>query len=110
MAIWRLIPVDLDDPSWLTSAHRGPAVVRAPDESSARQTAQDAFGLPQHFRPGKGPPVPPWKRPEYVHAERLEASIYPADGPAEVLELSFTAGLPRRERLGRGRGKEHGPL
>jgi hypothetical protein len=104
MAIWRLIPVDLDDPSWLTSAHRGPTLVRASDESSARQTAQEAFGLPQRFRPGKGTPVPPWKRPEHVRAERLEASIYPTDGPAEVLEPSFAADLPRE----REQSKEHG--
>jgi hypothetical protein len=100
VTIWRLIPIDLDDPSWLTSSHRGPAVVRARDENTARQTAQEAFGLPQRFRPGKGTPVPPWKRPEHVRAERLEASIYPADGPAEVLEPSFAADLPRKEREG----------
>jgi hypothetical protein len=99
MAIWRLIPIDPDDPSWLTSAHRGPAVVRARDERSARQTAQEAFGLPQHFRPGTATPVPPWKRPEHVRAKRLEASIYPADGPDEVLEPSFAADLSR-EREG----------
>jgi hypothetical protein len=45
MTIWQLSPVDLSDPNWQASSHRGPAIVRAPDEKTARDVAQSAFGV-----------------------------------------------------------------
>ena len=89
MPVWRLIPVDLDDPNWEASSHRGFAVVRAPSEASARETAESAFGVPTRFSPGKGMRQPPWKRSELVRAEIIDSPLYPAEGPTEVLEPSF---------------------
>jgi len=37
MAIWRLTPVDLDEPSWEASSHRGYAIIRAQNEDAARE-------------------------------------------------------------------------
>jgi hypothetical protein len=89
MPVWRLIPIDLDDPNWEASSHRGLAVIRAPSETSARETAEAAFGVATGFRPGKGTRIPPWMRSELVKAEIIDHSVYPAEGPTEVLEPSF---------------------
>jgi hypothetical protein len=89
MPIWRLIPTDPTDPNWIGSSHRGPVVVRARDEATARDVAASAFDVSVRFTPGAGVKVPPWRRPQCVRAEIIEDSIYPAEGPAEVLDPSF---------------------
>lgn len=89
MPVWRLIPIDLDDPNWEASSHRGLAVVRAPSEAAARETAEAAFGVATRFSPGKGMKLPPWTRSELVRAEVIDSPLYPAEGPSEVLEPSF---------------------
>jgi hypothetical protein len=53
-----LTPLDLLDPSWGVSSHRGVAIVRARDEEDARATAAKAFDVKTRFSPGKGPAVP----------------------------------------------------
>jgi hypothetical protein len=92
MPIWKLTPIDLDDPNWESSSHRGLVVVRAPNEGSAREGAEKAFGVPTRFPPGKGMRVPPWMRSELVRAEIIDSPIYPAEGPTEVLEPFFKEG------------------
>jgi hypothetical protein len=92
MPIWKLTPIDLDDPNWEASSHRGLIIVRAPNEASAREAAEKAFGVPTRFPPGKGMRVPPWMRSELVRAEIIDSPIYPAEGPTEVLEPFFKEG------------------
>ncbi len=92
MPIWRLTPVDLTDPDWGASSHRGFALVRARDEEEAREAAAAAFDVPTRFEPGRGVLAPPWKRPRLVTAEVIEDPRFEAEGPAEVLDPSFTAG------------------
>lgn len=89
MPVWKLTPIDLDDPNWEASSHRGLVIVRAPNEASARKAAEEAFGVPTRFRPTKGMRVPPWMRSELVRAEIVDNPIYSAEGPTEVLEPSF---------------------
>jgi len=89
MPIWKLTPIDLDDPNWEASSHRALVVVRAPSEASARDAAEEAFGVPTRFPPGKGMRVPPWMRSELVRAEIIDSPIYAAEGPTEILEPSF---------------------
>jgi hypothetical protein len=89
MPLWRLIPVDLDDPNWEASSHRGFAVVRAPSEAVAREAVEAAFGVRTRFSPRKGLRVPPWLRSELVRAEIIEESVYPVEGPTEILEPFF---------------------
>jgi len=60
MPIWRLTPLDLADPSWEASSHRGMAIVRAPTERLAREEAQKVFGVKTGFTPGGGVKAPPW--------------------------------------------------
>ena len=92
MPIWRLTPIDAEDPNWEASSHRGLVVVRARSEASAREAAEKAFGVPTRFPPGKGMRVPPWMRSELVRAEIIDSPIYPAEGPTEVLEPFFKEG------------------
>lgn len=89
MPVWRLIPIDLNDPNWEASSHRGLVIIRAPSEATARESAEKAFGVPTRFRPGKGMRVPPWMRAELVRAEIIDKRVYPAEGPTEILEPSF---------------------
>jgi hypothetical protein len=88
MAVWKLTPVDLTDQDWEASSHRGVSIVRAPDEKSARDAAEKAFGVKTRFQLGRGVKAPPWKRPSLVQAERIDDPRYGPDGPTEVLEPS----------------------
>jgi hypothetical protein len=96
MALWRLFPIDLSDPSWEASSHRGPAIVRARDEATAREVAQAAFGVKTAFRARPGMVFPPWKRKELVGAERIEDESFDANGPSEVHSPSFGSDLRRK--------------
>jgi hypothetical protein len=89
MAIWHLSPVNLDDPSWEASSHRGAAVIRAENENEAREIAQEAFGVKTGFRPRRRIIAPPWKSTELVHAEHVSDPRFEEEGPAELLSPSF---------------------
>jgi hypothetical protein len=89
MPVWRLIPIDLDDRNWEASSHRGLVIVRAPSETSAREAAEKAFGIPTRFPPVKGLRVPPWLRSEIVRAEIIDNPVYPVEGATEILEPFF---------------------
>ena len=90
MALWKLIPIDVSDPSWAASSHRGIVIARAKDEADARAAAAKAFDLPSDFRPGQGMHFPPWKRATLVKIELLEDDPrYDSKGPTEILEPSF---------------------
>lgn len=85
MPVWELIPVDLLDPDWEASSHRGRIIVRAPDEDAARDEAEKAFGVKTRFQPGAGIKAPPWKRPALVKAEIVRDERYDEEGPTEIL-------------------------
>lgn len=106
MPLFKLSPADLTDPNWQASSHRAAAIVRASDESAARAIAAEAFDVSTGFQPGRGVRVPPWRRDELVHVERIEDPRWEADGPDEVLYPSFGAdleGSPRKPHAGTGR-------
>jgi hypothetical protein len=98
MAIWRLCPIDLSDPNWEASSHRAAVIVRAPDENTAREVAEAAFGVKTRFRPGTAIVAPPWKRAELVAVERITDERFEADGPSMVLSPSFESDLRGKER------------
>ena len=89
MPIWQLTPIDLDDPSWEASSHRGPAIIRAASEGAAREIAQEAFGVKTGFRLGDGIIAPPWKRAGLVRAEKITDPRYEKNGPSELLSPTF---------------------
>lgn len=98
MHIWKLTPRTPDDPAWQASAHRGYVIVRAPDEQSAREEAQNAFGIQARFSPGTAFVVAPWKRPALTRAEIIEHSLYDTHGPRAVLDPSFDTDLEAKPR------------
>ena len=89
MPIWSLIPLDLDDPDWEASSHRGQVIVRAANERQARTVAAEAFDVKTGFRPGQGMRFPPWTRAAVVRAERVDDPRFEPEGPAGVLEPTF---------------------
>ncbi len=89
MALWKLTPIDLLDPNWQASSHRGMAIVRAPDEAAARAAAAQAFDVATRFPPGTPVRVPPWTRDALVKAEAVEDQRYDPRGPTQVLEPPF---------------------
>jgi len=90
MPLWKLQPLDRSDPNWEASSHRGLVIVRAPDEETARDEAQRAFGVKTRFSPGAGVKTPPWQRASLVSAERVRDERYEEEGPTAVLEPAFT--------------------
>lgn len=99
MPLYKLSPADLTDPNWQASSHRAATIVRARDEKAARAITAEAFDVSIGFQPGRGVRVPPWRREELVHVERIEDPRWEADGPDEVLYPSFSAdleGSPRK--------------
>jgi hypothetical protein len=93
MPLFKLSPVDLTDPNWEASSHRAAAIVRARDENAARGIAAEAFDVRTGFRPGHGLRVPPWRRHELVHVEKIKDARWEVDGPDEVLYPSFGSDL-----------------
>ncbi len=89
MTLWKLTPIDLLDPNWEASTHRGPAIVRAPTAAGARAAAAEAFDVATRFPPGAGVRVPPWTRASLVRAEEITDPRYDAEGPAQVLDPAF---------------------
>ena len=85
MPLWTLTPLDPLDPAWEASTYRGKMIVRARDETSAREAAQHAFTVKTRFKPGTGIKPPPWKRPELVKAEMCDDDRYPSEGRTEIL-------------------------
>jgi hypothetical protein len=89
MGLWKLTPLDLLDPNWEASSHRGPVIVRAPDEAGARAAAAKAFDVATRFPPGAAVRVPPWTRASLVKAEPFADRRYEAHGPTEILDPTF---------------------
>lgn len=98
MPIWKLSPIDLSDPNWEASSHRGVVIVRAKHEEDARDLAQEAFGVRTGFPPGRRIVAPPWKRVELVKAERIDDPRYDSEGPDEILSPSFDHDLKSTPR------------
>lgn len=88
MPLWKLNPTDLSDPNWEANSHRGMAVVRAPDEATARAAAAEAFDVPTRFPPTGGAKLSPWHSPALVKAERIGDPRY-EEGPTEILDRAF---------------------
>ena len=86
MPIWKLSPIDLTDPSWEASTHKGAAIVRAPDEHTARAAASIAFALATLVVHGRRTIIPPWRYAGLVSAERVAGIRWPEEGKIEILD------------------------
>ena len=89
MPLWKLKPIDISDPNWEASSHKGVAIVRAENEEQARKVADKAFAIKTRFPPGHGILAPPWLRAALVNAEQISDPKFAIAGPDEVLEPSF---------------------
>ncbi len=89
MEIWRLKPIVLNSTSWQASAYCGEVIVRARDESKARQFATREFGIATKVKLGQPMRSNPWNDPNIVSCELLDNPDYEKNGPATVF-------LPKR--------------
>ena len=87
MHLWRLMPLDLDSPLWVSSSHKEPAVVRAISADEARTMAALAFATVAARHPfGRTHlQATPWLDPALVAVEPASDEPHPADGPAGVV-------------------------
>ena len=87
MPVYRLTPINSNDPNWRASLHRAGAVVRASSEEQARSLASKAFGTTlAPSSPGGKIATPPWPHPHAVRAEVVQDQRYRSEGPASILE------------------------
>ncbi len=91
MPVYRLTPIDTDDPNWSCSTHRGPCLVQADNKQKARDLATAEFKIAAGRNPGLTIPVSPWNEPQLVAC--AEAPDAPADiGEKEVRRLPAGGG------------------
>jgi hypothetical protein len=87
MPLYRLTPVNPNDPNWRTSIHRDVAVIRAPSEEHARSLASKAFDTTlAPSSPGGKIARPLWHHSYAVRAEVMQDQHYASEGPAGILE------------------------
>lgn len=85
MPIFELAPIDLSDPDWRCSTHRGPCVARADNEQHARLAATLAFHIAVSRETGKPIPANPWTQKHKVEAHPVAEHGFAEDGPQTVL-------------------------
>ena len=87
MPVYRLVPINPNDPNWRASTHRDVAVVRAGSEEQARSLAAEAFDTTlAQSRPGGKTATPLWRRSHAVRAEVVQDPRYRSEGPPGILE------------------------
>ena len=85
MPIWKIEPVNPDEPHWRASTYVGPVIVRAADKVRARGVAAEAFGIAAEKPPGAEVPLVPWDYSWLVTCVRLENSDFDEEGPEAIL-------------------------
>ncbi len=85
MPIWRLEPINPDDPHWRASTYAGPLTVRAADEDKARELAASPFRIGAAKPPATEVPRTPWLYSWLATCARIEASEFEEDGPETIL-------------------------
>jgi len=87
MQLWKLTPLDLSAPNWEASTHKGPVIVRAPDEFAARDAANGKFSRAANKQPiGDTVRHPPWRHASLVNAVTIDDERFEVEGPTEVLD------------------------
>ncbi len=87
MPVYRLTPINPNDPNWRTSTHRDVVVVRASSEEQARSLASKAFDtMLAQSSPGGTIGTPLWHHSHAVRAEVVQDRSYQSEGPAGILE------------------------
>jgi len=86
MPIWKLEPVDFSSEHWACSPHKGVAIVRAPDEGSARRAMLVIREAVDVGSPSAPTLHSPWQDSRLVRCTRMNDSGFEESGPTKVLE------------------------
>lgn len=92
MPVYKLEPTSEDSADWQLSEYKGPVIVRAQNQESARKKAVDEFGTLGEEELGKNVPTDPWLQDNLVICKQLDNSEYEEEGPEEILS-------PKSEQL-----------
>ncbi len=85
MPIWKLEPVNPEEPLWRASMYNGHVFIRAPYVLVARDIATKAFGISaEHFGESEIP-LNPWVHFVTVTCTRVEKSDFDEEGPDIIL-------------------------
>ena len=86
MPLWKLEPINLENPNWGSSAHKSDVIVRAEDLGKARDLAASAYGFAIQARPDETAIISPWQNPGLVKTSQVQASDdYAEDGDPEIV-------------------------
>jgi len=91
MPIFELNPLDVRNPAWFSfplESYIGRAIVRAPDEGTARQLCSIALGgwLGEMDMDAPSAPIEAaWSSDALVSCHTIDNPAYPKDGPLDVL-------------------------
>ena len=101
MALWRLTPGDAPQnlDAWRHSAYWGPVIVRASDETAAREIAQRAFLLADAKAPRQEIRFSPWLQVRLVACTRMAATAELAeDGAPGIVAPQQAVAVAHREQ------------
>ena len=84
MPIFKLTPTANASDHWKGCIYKGVVIVRAPDESEARQAATEAFSVVKHS-PGRDTLLPPWKLKDLVSCTKAADLGLKVEGKTEIL-------------------------
>jgi len=85
MPVYRLEPTSEDSADWQVSEYKGPVIVRAQNENSARDKVAIKFGALCKEERGSDILIPPWQNDKLVICKQLDNSEYEEEGPDEIL-------------------------
>ena len=84
MAIWKMVPGELDNLQWQVSTYQGEVIIRAESEERARDVLGYCF-----WKTGQSGSAnmagPPWNRPNLVTAIEYTEADFPEAGEEEIL-------------------------
>ena len=102
VALWRLTPRDAPQnlDAWRHSVYWGPAIIRAPDETAAREIAQRAFlELADAKAPLQEMRFSPWLQARLVACTRMAATAELAeDGAPGIVAPHQAVAVAHREQ------------
>lgn len=97
MPLWKLTPLNADDPNWEASVFRDSVIVRADDSRIARLLAARAFGIATKHRAGEAVKIVPWDYRGLVRCEEVPATEdYTEEGEPGIVHPAEAVGTARR--------------
>jgi len=85
MPIWKLTPLPKEPSDWDLSTYRGEVLIRATEESMAREIATCAFAIAAQVKEDRSTRSNPWTNSGLVSCDVVSGSGLATEGPSEVL-------------------------